>query len=97
MPERPVIDGLVLTEHAQERFEERFEYVHKRRHRNPLYAIRAYLKEAREAKMPAKYRLKRLLSNEFKQAKFLENESGWRFVVVDGSIVTIERTDPLQN
>lgn len=79
-----------LTAHAIERFVERSRKLGMSV-KNPEATITKMLGKARVEDIPPTHKVKRLIKNGYKEATYLV-ANGWRFVVVDGVIVTIERT-----
>ena len=64
--------------------------------KRPEKTIQRLLNGAAPEELDSVERTKRLISNGFQEAQYLIN-SGWRFVAVGGTIVTVERTHPWEN
>lgn len=90
--------ALTFSRHALEQFGKRWRYAHPKAPMPPSLEVTArklMVGSKREELSPGET-ARRIINNGFKQADYFVN-SGWRFVVVDGTVVTIERTKPWQN
>ncbi|HBG47635.1 MAG TPA: hypothetical protein DDW94_11705 [Deltaproteobacteria bacterium] len=84
-----------LTAHAVERFVERSRKLGMKV-RSPEDVILKLLSKATPEDLSPAHRVKRLIKNGCREATYLVN-NGWRFVVVDNAVTTIERIVPHQN
>ena len=88
---------VVITKHARDRFVERSKKMGANPPENPDPIIRKFLlRSVSDISLPAALRVTRTMNNRFKNAVYRSCE-GWRFVVVDGNLITCERIDRNQN
>ncbi|MBI5826506.1 MAG: hypothetical protein HZB22_02080 [Deltaproteobacteria bacterium] len=83
-----------ITAHAIERFAERSMKLGMNV-KEPEAVILKMLKVAMPEDISPAHKVKRLISNRYTEATYLVAQ-GWRFVLVDNMIVTIERTTKSQ-
>ena len=89
------MEDLNITQHALERFIERQKKLGQTT-KNPEACIMKLLKQAEPEQIEPAHRIKRIIKHGFREAEYLV-ACGWRFVVVEGSVVTIERIRKYQN
>lgn len=91
---------LIISRHACERFQQRHERLFRERLKDPERTIRKILLQSVFEPIAPKERVRRLISNGFKDCWYTA-ACGWRFVCIakDGNvlIVTIERRNPWEN
>lgn len=89
------MEDIIITDHAKERFVERFSRMAKTTPKNPEASIRKLLKYAVPEEMNPMHRVVRLINNKGSEAEYLVH-GGWRFVFVSTDagkvLTTIERT-----
>lgn len=87
------MDDIIITNHAKERFAERFSRLAKSVPKNPEESIRKLLKQAVPEEMDPMHRVVRLINNG-SDAEY-RTYAGWRFVIVDTDsgkvLTTVER------
>lgn len=91
------LNNVIISKHALEQYVRRFKKLHpqiKDVH-YPEEKIKKLLSFAVPENIGKKYHLKRLMKHKAK-ATYLE-ASGWRLILEDGIIVTIERRKPEEN
>jgi len=88
------LEDLTITQHALERFIERQKKLGQKM-KDPEACIMKLLKQAEPEQIDNAHKIKRIIKHGFREAEYLVT-CGWRFVVVEGSIVTIERTKKSQ-
>jgi hypothetical protein len=91
-----MFDDIIITDHAISRFQEHLKYVNGKEATDPEATIRKLLAKAKPESIDPEYRLKRLLNHGIQESEYLVN-SGWRFVITNGVLVTVERTKRGQN
>ena len=88
---------VIITRHARERFVERSVKMGAHLPPDPEASIRKLLNRSQpDESLPEHVRVRRLLSNELKDAIYRACE-GWRFVIVSDKLLTIERVKQHQN
>ena len=91
------MEDVIITRHARERFVERSVKMGAHLPSDPEASIRKLLKRSQPDKsLPDHVRVRRLMSNELKDAIYRACE-GWRFIIVSGRLLTIERVKQNQN
>lgn len=93
------MDDIIITNHAKERFVERFSRMAKSVPKNPEESIRKMLKHAVPEEMDPIHRVVRLINNKAPASYYTCH--GWRFVIVDTDegqvLTTIERMRGYKN
>ena len=93
------MDDIIITNHAKERFVERFSRMAKSVPKNPEESIRKILRQAVPEEMNPVHRVIRLI-NHGSSAEYLVH-GGWRLVLVNTDagkvIITVERVKKSQN
>lgn len=84
------MEDIIITDHAKERFVERFSRMAKSIPKNPEESIRKLLKHAVPEEMEPMHRVIRLINNGSQPVSYFTH-SGWRFVIADNVLVTVER------
>lgn len=84
------MDDIIITDHAKERFVERFSRLAKSVPKNPEESIRKMLKHAMPEEMDPVHRVVRLINNGSQPVSYYTCH-GWRFVIADNVLVTVER------
>lgn len=91
------MEGVIITRHARERFVERSVKMGAHLPPDPEASIRKLLnRSVKDTSLPEHVRVRRLMSNELKDAIYRACE-GWRFIIVSGRLLTVERVKQHQN
>lgn len=85
-----------ISEHAIEKFIERCRINSISMPKNPAQTVKELLLESQYEEVDKGQRIHRLIKNRFQPAEYYAVD-GWRFVISNNVVVTIERCDPLQN
>ena len=88
------LDGIRISQHAIDRFMERVGKLNGGTPTTPEETIRKLLAKAKPENIDPVHRVKRLIKHG--DCEFYEN-SGWRFVISDGALLTVERRKTGQN
>jgi len=88
--------NIEISEHAIEKFIERCEINGMLVSTNPGQAIKNLLFKAQYEEVDKRQRVHRLIKNRFQPAEYYTAD-GWRFVISNNVVVTIERCNPSEN
>lgn len=86
----------IFSDHAIEQFMARINKNKYNIPKKPERYLRKLLAKSREEKIDPAHKVKRLINHGFKPVEYRVAE-GWRFVVANGVVFTIERVNPDQN
>jgi len=92
----PNLEDIVFTEHSIERFKERTRKLFGYEPEDPEKILRGLLNRSMPDEIKPMHRVIRLMNNGYKDATFRHSQ-GWRFVIIDNRVCTVERRDPDQN
>ena len=84
------MEDIILSEHCIERFVERVKLMCGKEMEDPERTLRNLLMRAVPEEIEPRYRVARLISNNFRDANYFRCE-GWRFVIADNTLLTVER------
>lgn len=85
------MESLIITQHAKDRFTERTIKMGAHIPPDPETSIRKLLtRSVADESLPDHVRVRRLLNNDLKHAIYRACE-GWRFIIIDGRLLTCER------
>ncbi len=87
------MEDIIITNHAIERFTERFAKFSKTPLNNPEATIRKLLAKAEPEEINPVHRVKRLITNGFQESNYLIRGE-WRFVLTGNVLLTVEFTNP---
>lgn len=90
------LTDITISAHALKRFTERFENVYGIIPLSPVQSLKEVLEKASPEKMLPHLRVKRIMSNGYQLAEYYTYQ-GWRFVVTDNTLLTVERIEKGQN
>ena len=91
------MEDVIITRHARERFVERSVKMGAHLPPDPEASIRKLLERSEvDTSLPKHVRVRRLMRNELRDAVYRSCQ-GWRFVIVNDRLLTIERVKPQQN
>lgn len=91
------MENVTITKHARDRFVERSKLMGANPPDNPDPLIRKFLlRSVTDISLPAALKVTRMMNNKFKNAIYRSCE-GWRFVIVEGNLITCERVNVDQN
>lgn len=85
-----------ISEHAVEKYIERCKLNNISVSENPKKTVRKLLLAAKYEEVNKGQRVHRLIKNRFQPAEYYAVD-GWRFVISNNVVVTIERCNPLEN
>ena len=85
-----------VTKHAADRYCERLEKLGATVPAKPILVIRKLLDRSVEEDIDPAIRVKRIIQHRFETAEYRVYQ-GWRFVIVDNVVKTVERVNPIEN
>lgn len=90
------MDGIKISGHAVDQFNARTEAMGGGVPRDSMTVIRKLLSRAVVENMNPGHKINRIIKHGYKETIYYTCE-GWRFVVADSTVITIERVAPHQN